>query len=148
MKYHNRFAYLCCLSCMLSILLLFAVALAGCTDTENTSESSQPQDPVYTKISAEQAKNMMDEENPFILLDVRTEAEYNEKHIGGAVLIPDTEIKSRAESELPDKDAIILVYCRSGRRSASAANELVSMGYSNVYNFGGILDWPYETVGE
>jgi rhodanese-related sulfurtransferase len=80
------------------------------------------------------------------LLDVRTSEEYKEKRIEGAVLIPDYEINDRAAAALPDKDAAILIYCRSGRRSASVAHELIEMGYTNVYDFGGINDWPYETV--
>ena len=132
------------------------IYIFGTSDAERTrglydsisSTGSEKTGAVYAKISAQHAKSMMDEGKSYILLDVRTDAEYKEIRIEGAILIPDTEIKDRAESELPDKDALILVYCRSGRRSASAANELVSMGYSNVYDFGGILDWPYETTGD
>ena len=69
-----------------------------------------------------------------------------EQRLEGAILIPDYEIRIRAEKELPDKNAIILIYCRSGRRSELAAVELVNLGYTNVYDFGGIIDWPYETV--
>ena len=89
---------------------------------------------------------MMDSGEPYILLDVRTEEEYVAKRINGALLIPDTAISERATAELPDKFARILVYCRSGRRSARAANMLVRMGYKQVYDFGGINDWPYATV--
>ena len=101
---------------------------------------------VYQKITAEQAKAIMDESKPFVLLDVRTDEEFKEKRIDGAILIPDYEIKNRATAELPDKNALILVYCRSGRRSANAANELIALGYTNVYDFGGIIDWPFDTV--
>jgi len=87
----------------------------------------------------------MDSGEEYILLDVRTDQEFNEGHIGGAMLIPDYEIAVRAEQELPDKNALILIYCRSGRRSANIANELLEMGYLRVYDFGGIIDWPYET---
>lgn len=100
----------------------------------------------YHKISADEAREMMLSTDDFILLDVRTEGEYKEKRIDGALLIPDNEIARRAEAELPDKNGIILVYCRSGRRSKNVAKELVNMGYTNIYDFGGILDWPYETV--
>ena len=100
------------------------------------------------KISADEAHKMIGELKDFILLDVRTEKEFKEKRIEGAILIPDFEIKNRAVKELNDKNQVILVYCRSGRRSASAAAELVRMGYMNVYDFGGILDWKYETVVE
>lgn len=88
----------------------------------------------------------MDSGEPYILLDVRTKAEYAAKRIDGAFLIPNTAISERATAELPDKTALILVYCRSGRRSAGAAKQLIRMGYTNVYDFGGINDWPFGTV--
>ena len=100
----------------------------------------------YRKISAAQAHAMMAESADYILLDVRTPDEFREKRIEGAVLIPHNEIAARAEKELPDKSAVILVYCRSGGRSQSAARELLRLGYVNVNDFGGITDWPYETT--
>lgn len=108
-------------------------------------------EPVYTKISAENAKQMMGEfaqtgGGAYILLDVRTEQEYKEKRIPGAILIPDYELAARAEAELPDKRQVIFIYCRSGRRSEAAAKKLVELGYNHVYDFGGINDWPYETT--
>jgi len=99
----------------------------------------------YHKISAEEAKKMLDENPQARLLDVRSESEYKEKHIVGATLFPLPEIESKATTVLPDKSALILVYCRSGVRSNNAANLLVSMGYTNVYDMGGINGWPYET---
>jgi len=81
-----------------------------------------------------------------ILVDVRTPEEYREKRIPGSVLLPDYEIRNRASEVIPDKNARIVVYCRSGRRSAEAAKVLKDMGYENVYDLGGIIDWPYETV--
>ena len=89
---------------------------------------------------------MMEESDDYILLDVRTEEEYLELRIDGAILIPDFEITDRAEADLPDKESLILVYCRSGRRSALASEQLAALGYTNVYDFGGIQSWPYETV--
>lgn len=100
----------------------------------------------YKKISADQARAMMDNGDSYVLLDVRTQKELEERHIQGAVLIPYVEIQERAPSELPDRDALILVYCRSGRRSAIAAKDLGRMGYTRVYDFGGINDWPYDIV--
>ena len=82
----------------------------------------------------------------FAIIDARTQEEYDEGHIPGAILIPEYEIADRAEKELPDKDQLILVYCRSGRRSKIAAEELVKLGYTNVKEFGGIIDWEYEIV--
>ena len=81
----------------------------------------------------------------YIILDVRTQEEYDQGHIPGAILIPDTEIKAEAENILTDKAQLILVYCRSGRRSKLAAEALVELGYTNIKEFGGIIDWPYET---
>ena len=86
----------------------------------------------------------MDSEEGYIILDVRTQEEYDQGHIPGAILIPDTEIKAKAEEVLTDKDQLILVYCRSGRRSKLAAEALVELGYTNIREFGGIIDWPYE----
>ena len=98
------------------------------------------------QITAKEAKNIMDHETAYILLDVRTEEEFNEGHIDGAILIPDYEITEKAEDILTDKDQLILVYCRSGRRSKLAADSLVTMGYTNIKEFGGIIDWPYDIV--
>ena len=95
-------------------------------------------------ITAEEAKKLMDTEEGYILLDVRTQKEFDEKHIPGAILIPDYESRGRAGEVLTDKDQLILVYCRSGRRSRNAAASLVELGYTNIREFGGIIDWPYE----
>ena len=91
---------------------------------------------------------MMSESGDFILLDVRTPGEYNARRIDGAILIPDSEIRDRAEKELSDKNKLILVYCQSGRRSENAARALARLGYANVYDFGGIINWPFETVSD
>ena len=98
----------------------------------------------YTSISAQEAKMIMDTESDYIILDVRTVEEYNSGHIPNAILIPSEEIKQKAESILKNKDQLILVYCRSGRRSKQAATALASLGYANIKEFGGIIDWPYE----
>ena len=100
----------------------------------------------YEQISGAEAKALMDSESGYIIIDARTQEEYDEGHIPGAILIPEYEIADRAEKELPDKDQLILVYCRSGRRSKIAAEELVKLGYTNVKEFGGIIDWKYEIV--
>lgn len=100
----------------------------------------------YHQISAEEAKKMLDANHNIILLDVRSEEEYNAKYIPGATLLPLPEIGSKAATVLPDKNAVILVYCRSGARSRNASYQLVSMGYSQVYDIaGGISSWPYDT---
>ena len=121
-------------------LSIFGLASCGSADNEKNTDLT------YEQISAEEAKSLMDTEKAYIIIDARTEEEFAEGHIEGAILIPEYEIAQRAEKELPDKDALILVYCRSGRRSKIASEELVKLGYTNVKEFGGIIDWPYETV--
>lgn len=124
-------------------LLIIALAVMLLTACGQANEN--PKEAIYMNITAEEAKKIMDTESGYIILDVRTQEEYDEAHIPGAIVIPNTEIEARAESELPDKDQMILVYCRSGRRSKLAADILVELGYTNIYEFGGIIDWPYET---
>jgi len=132
------------------VLLLAMLLLTGCgsngkqgATTEQTAEDVGVKGE-YVQISAEEAKKLMDTEENFILLDVRTQEEYESSHIPGAILIPDNEVEERAEKELPDKDQLILVYCRSGNRSKTASQILANMGYTNVKEFGGINDWPYD----
>ncbi len=100
----------------------------------------------YEQITPSEAKTLMDENPDCVILDVRTEEEFASGHIENAILIPDYEIEAKAESVIADKDRLILVYCRSGRRSKLAAEALVKLGYSNVKEFGGIIDWKYEIV--
>jgi len=99
------------------------------------------------RITATQAHTMMKRYPNAIILDVRTQQEFATGHIPGAILLPDYEIQDRAGYVLPNHDALILIYCRSGARSSSATSLLVSMGYTNVYDFGGINNWPYEKEG-
>lgn len=122
------------------ILLLLAVMLLTACGQDKENDQGE----VYMNITAEEAKEIMDSEEGYIILDVRTQEEYDESHIPGAILIPNTEIEARAGVELADKNQLILVYCRSGRRSKLAAKILVDLGYTNIKEFGGILDWPYE----
>ncbi|NLP23775.1 MAG: rhodanese-like domain-containing protein [Syntrophomonadaceae bacterium] len=110
----------------------------------NINLLEEPNQNSYIKITAQEAQEMMGED--VIILDVRTQAEFAEGHIPNALLLPDNEIKQRAEELLPDKEQTILVYCRSGRRSELAAKELIQLGYTNVYDFGGILDWTGDVV--
>ena len=126
----------------LIIMLLVSLSLFGMTacSGENGKAST------YEQITAEQAKTIMDTEKDYVIIDARTEEEFAEGHIENAILIPEYEIASRAEKELPDKEQLILVYCRSGRRSKIASEELVKLGYTNVKEFGGIIDWQYELV--
>lgn len=121
-------------------MLFISLSLFGMTACSNGGANS------YEQITPEQAKMIMDTENDYIIIDARTTEEFAEGHIADAILIPEYEIADRAEKELPDKDALILVYCRSGRRSKIASEELVKLGYTNVKEFGGTIDWPYEIV--
>ena len=122
------------------LVLLAALLLAGCG-----KQTGKTQEAALMNITAEEAKKLMDSESGYVILDVRTEQEYAQGHIPGAILIPDYEISEKAEAVLTDKDQLILVYCRSGRRSKNAAAQLEEMGYTRIREFGGILDWPYET---
>ena len=100
----------------------------------------------YQQVTAQQAQSLMEETGDWILLDVRTQAEYEQAHIPGAVCVPNEEIGTEEIPELPDKEQLILVYCRSGNRSKQASEKLVQLGYTNVVEFGGIINWPGETV--
>lgn len=105
--------------------------------------------PSFQKISPEYAKQLMDTEKNYIIIDVRTIEEYNEGHVKNAISLPNEEIvvgSEKVATILPNKDQMLLVYCRSGKRAADASTKLVNMGYTNVYSFGGIIDWPYEVV--
>ena len=125
------------------VMLLVTLSLFGMVGCGDKGEENS-----YEQITPEQAKSIMDTESDYIIIDARTDEEFAEGHIKGAILIPEYEIADRAEKELRDKDALILVYCRSGRRSKIASEELVKLGYTNVKEFGGIIDGPYETVIE
>ena len=119
------------------LALSLSLSVGGCASEGSAS---------YEQISAAEAKALMDSESNYVIIDARTQSEYDGGHIPGAILIPEYEIAERAEKELAHKDQLILVYCRSGRRSKIAAQELVKLGYTNVKEFGGIIDWKYETV--
>ena len=119
-------------------VFLTLLLLAGC--------AAQAEENTYRQVTAEEAAAMMEEESDYIILDVRTAEEYREKHIPGAINIPNETIGDQDIPELPDKEQLILVYCRSGNRSKQAAEKLVKLGYTNIVEFGGIHDWTGETV--
>ena len=123
----------------LFFLLLAVMLLTACGQAKENDQGA-----VYMNITAQEAKEIMDTEEGYIILDVREQDEYDVGHIPGAILIPYTQIEDKADEMLPDKDQLILVYCRSGRRSKIAAEALVELGYTNIKEFGGIIDWPYE----
>lgn len=102
----------------------------------------------YRQITMDEAAVMMEQEQNYIILDVRTVEEFDDKHIPDAINIPNETIGSEEISELPDKNQLILVYCRSGNRSKQASEKLVALGYTNIVEFGGIIDWTGETVSE
>ena len=122
---------------LLSVFLA-AILLAGCSAPKETAS--------YRQISMDEAVTMMEEESGYIILDVRTPEEFADKHIPGAVNIPNETIGTEEIPELPDKDQLILVYCRSGNRSKQASEKLAALGYTNIVEFGGINSWPGETV--
>jgi len=124
-------------------IILALMLIAGCSSDRNNAKVE------YKKITSDEAAAMMtdtDRGNKVVVLDVRTQEEFDEGHIKNAVLLPDYEIKDKAEIILYDKNETILIYCRTGRRSENAAKELIAMGYTNVYDFGGIIDWSGEIV--
>ena len=133
-------------------MLAAVLLLSGCGKQESvptTQPTTQPTEtteaPAYMNITQEEAKRLMDTEQDYIILDVRTQEEYEEKHIPGALLIPVDDIEAQAAEKLPNKDQLILVYCRSGNRSKTASEALEKLGYTRIREFGGINDWPYET---
>ena len=136
---------------MLAITLtLFGFCACGDKNTgDATTENPEENTTVaitYEQISQEEAKRIMDTEEGIVIIDARTEEEFSEGHIEGAILIPEYEITECAERVIPEKDTLILVYCRSGRRSKIASDALVQLGYTNVKEFGGIIDWQFEIV--
>ena len=118
--------------------LMALLLLAGC--------GAQSEESTCRQVNTEEADSMMEEESGYIILDVRTAQEYSEKHIPGAINIPNETIGTEDIPELPDKEQLILVYCRSGNRSKQASEKLVKLGYTNIVEFGGINDWTGETV--
>lgn len=130
---------------VLALSLVSVLLFTACG--AQTGKDIAEEESAYHKITAEEAKNKIEEGNVTIV-DVRTEEEFSSSHIPGAMLLPLDKIGSEPPEELPDKEADILIYCRSGNRSKQAADRLVKLGYLNIYDFGGIMDWPYETEGE
>ena len=121
-------------------ILLSARMFTGCTGTSNNQTST------YRQISMDEAVTMMAEESGYIILDVRRADEFAAGHIPGAINVANETIGTAEIPELPDKNQLIMVYCRSGRRSKEASEKLVKLGYTNIVEFGGILDWEGETV--
>ena len=132
------------------VFFLFAILaiclLVGCTAVKTSKDHEAESEPMYHQISQEEAKEMMSRDDGHVVVDVRRQDEYDEGHIPGAILIPNESIGCDSPEALPDYDQIILIYCRSGNRSKQAAQKLAEMGYTNIYEFGGIIDWTGEIV--
>ena len=124
---------------LFSGFLLALFLFTGC------NQNKPPESNSYRQVSSKEAATMMEEETDYIILDVRTPEEYEEKHITGAVNLPNETIKTEEITQLPDKEQLILVYCRSGNRSKQASQKLADLGYTNIVEFGGIKDWTGET---
>ncbi len=133
---------------LIIVLLLISVGiviLSARSAKPQQNPSQLPTEKVQpSRISPQEAQKRLSSGEDIILLDVRTQREYEEKHIPGSLLIPVDELGKRAEAELPDKNKVFFVYCRSGNRSTAASNILAGLGYKEVFNLGGIIDWPYE----
>lgn len=124
---------------------LSCLLFAGCSVTDTgRKEGATMEKAAYQQVSMEEAMELMKTEENYIILDVRRQDEYDEKHIPGAILVPNETIGTKDIPELPDKAQMILVYCRSGNRSKQAAEKLAALGYTNIIEFGGINDWPGE----
>lgn len=125
--------------------LMILFVFVGCNGQQKEIADDESTELSYEQISGEEAKQIIDSQSGYIIIDARTQAEYDSGHIKNAIMIPEYEISEKATTMLPDKEQLILVYCRSGRRSKIAAQALVDLGYTNVKEFGGIIDWKYET---
>ena len=138
----------------LAVFAVLCMLLTACGNGTSSSESTQSEvqtttdssAATYQQITQEKAKEMMQAEDGHIIVDVRRQDEYDSGHIPGAILIPNESIGTEQPKELPDLDQVILIYCRSGRRSKEASQKLADMGYTNIYEFGGIIDWTGEVV--
>lgn len=136
-------------------LLLLTLLFSGCVSNHNSSlKNSEPETNLdtnssvktYRQITMKEAVDIMEQESNYIILDVRRPDEFSEGHIPNAINVPNENIGNTEISELPNKEQLILVYCRSGRRSKEASQKLVKLGYTNIVEFGGIIDWKGEIV--
>ena len=134
------------ISVLFIMLITITFVFTGCSGNSEEELKEDFKGDAYMQISMDEAVEMMKTEKNYIILDVRTYDEYKEGHIPGAVCVPNETIGSDHISELPDKEQCIMVYCRSGNRSKQAAGKLAQQGYTNVYEFGGIIDWKGELV--
>ena len=138
---------------VLAVFVVLCMLLTACGNGTSSAEGTQPEvqtitasAAAYQQITQEKAKEMMQADDGHIIVDVRRQDEYDSGHIPGAILIPNESIGTEQPKELPDLDQVILIYCRSGRRSKEASQKLADMGYTHIYEFGGIIDWSGEVV--
>lgn len=139
---------------VLAVFAVFCMLLSACGNGTSSAEDTQSEvnttaasaAAAYQQITQEKAKEMMQADDGHIIVDVRRQDEYDSGHIPGAILIPNESIGTEQPKELPDLDQVILIYCRSGRRSKEASQKLADMGYTHIYEFGGIIDWTGEVV--
>lgn len=124
-------------------IITMASLITGCAAKNQKTQETTAMTGTYQQITQDEAKRIMDTRDDYIIVDARDQYEYDEGHIKDAIVIPYTDIEDLAEQKLPNKEQLILVYCRSGRRSKIAAQSLADMGYTNVKEFGGIIDWQY-----
>ena len=133
----------------------FSILLTACDSIPSSvaeqpdssvQQSAESSDHTYQQITQDEAKELMQADNDSVIVDVRRQDEYDSGHIPGAILIPNESISTERPKALPDLNQIILIYCRSGRRSKEASQKLADMGYTNIYEFGGIIDWNGETT--
>jgi rhodanese-related sulfurtransferase len=126
------------------LILLLLTQVVGC----HVAEPPPVDQITYQVITADEAYRIIQETDDVVILDVRTQAEFESGHIEGALLIPHNQLKESASELLPRSDQVILIYCRSGNRSAQSAKLLIELGYIHVFDFGGILDWPYDIIAD
>lgn len=124
-------------------IITMASLITGCAAKNQKTQETTAMTGTYQQITQDEAKRIMDTRDDYIIVDARDQYEYDQGHIKDAIVIPYTDIEDMAEQKLPNKEQLILVYCRSGRRSKIAAQSLADMGYTNVKEFGGIIDWQY-----
>lgn len=124
-------------------IITMASLITGCAAKNQKTQETTAMTGTYQQITQDEAKRIMDTRDDYIIVDARDQYEYDQGHIKDAIVIPYTDIEDLAEQKLPNKEQLILVYCRSGRRSKIAAQSLADMGYTNVKEFGGIIDWQY-----
>lgn len=137
----KRKIIICFILTAITLLTSCAAKSVGIIPSSETPGSASE---AYHKITSEEAKNIM-ESGGVTVVDVRRPEEYAEKHIPGAILVSNETIAEKSDEMLPDKDAVLLIYCRTGVRSKQASDKLIKLGYRNIYDFGGIVDWQYET---